>query len=532
MTTLSLHLNNVHHLSNLSLDLPLTNGITCLAGANGMGKSTVLSCLSQCIRQSALDNFAPYAAADSTVSISCKNVTLGWHYDEATAKWLPDNDGQGKENMLRGFFEGSLFYGTRFQDAPWRVIKETTKFKELDVTEADEFIKDNLSEILYQDSNHFRNLIRVRNMNIARAHGLKTTPYFDVHQGVRVSQYAMSSGECMLLGLLNFIYNFYVRRLNVMRSKKVLLDDQELIIIDELEVALHPSAISRLYKFIKKLTDRYPSLSVIISTHSPVLLRNVPPERIVMLKDYNQQSRTVRVISPCFPNYAVRNVNSGMDKPDFILLVEDWRAYEFVRETLRRNSIADHSEFQVLPAGGWQNVLTLHEQLKDQRSFGSGTRVYSILDGDVAQELDKQDDAGNIEKMGNVPASLRTEVLLLPIPSLEKYLREHVLLSPDYPLIEELDRQVFRIRHLQEILNELSTGQRSEFIENKNGKDFYDFLYGTVKRQNEFRDSEISFTSALCRAIYDFSDREDRADLKELKEALNQKLLEQLGKSV
>lgn len=50
MSNLKLEINQIKNINNAILEFPIERGIYCLAGSNGCGKSTVMSCL--CILRS------------------------------------------------------------------------------------------------------------------------------------------------------------------------------------------------------------------------------------------------------------------------------------------------------------------------------------------------------------------------------------------------------------------------------------------------------------------------------------------------
>lgn len=99
-----------------------------------------------------------------------------------------------------------------------------------DIADADDYVKENLSFILHGNYDYYQNLKRIRNKNIAKDLGLKNTPYFiQVRNGRLISQYRMSSGECLLISLLHFIYNALIRR-------SLPLDKPILMLVDEIEL--------------------------------------------------------------------------------------------------------------------------------------------------------------------------------------------------------------------------------------------------------------------------------------------------------
>ena len=44
----------------------------------------------------------------------------------------------------------------------------------------------------------------------------------------------------------------------------------------------------------------------------------------------------------------------------------------------------------ILPVGGWSNVLNLQHELYIHSTFGAGTKIFSILDGDIQKEVGQQ----------------------------------------------------------------------------------------------------------------------------------------------
>ena len=76
MNELTLELSHIRNISNGKLTLPICKGIYCLAGRNGTGKSTIMSCLAQSIYASSLNilDTADYNE-DSYVKFSYNNHT-------------------------------------------------------------------------------------------------------------------------------------------------------------------------------------------------------------------------------------------------------------------------------------------------------------------------------------------------------------------------------------------------------------------------------------------------------------------------
>lgn len=95
--------------------IPVEKGIYCLAGTNGCGKSTVLSCVAQAVFSSSLQNLSELDYGT--------NSKVEFEYNGHLTTWENKNNAWStnckKLNRIHfnGIYEGSLFYGTRFDDS-------------------------------------------------------------------------------------------------------------------------------------------------------------------------------------------------------------------------------------------------------------------------------------------------------------------------------------------------------------------------------------------------------------------------------
>ena len=96
------------------------------------------------------------------------------------------------------------------------------------------------------DKSYYKGLMKIKNRATATKYKFKGIPYFSNYNGHLVSQFRMSSGESMLISLIDFINNLIVKA----KSKP---QDRFLFLIDEVELALHPGAIDRLIIFLEGL---------------------------------------------------------------------------------------------------------------------------------------------------------------------------------------------------------------------------------------------------------------------------------------
>lgn len=469
MSNLKVEINQIKNINNCTLEFPIEPGIYCLAGSNGCGKSTVMSCLAQSVFSSSLNRLRNEDfSKDSYIKFSYGTQQTVWSYNFSEHTWNSDIPKQSRIHF-NGMYEGSLFYGTRFDDSV--IIDELVRAGMISlssIVDADNYVKEKLSFILHGDLLHYQTLKRVRNKRIANQVHLKNIPYFQVFKNNLVSQYRMSSGECLLISLLHFIYNALIRR-SLPSNQPILM------LIDEIELALHPVAISRLIDLLYEIIAEHGNLTVILTSHSPEVIHKINPNNLFVI-EYTL-NKNFEIINPCYPSYAIRDVYIH-DGFDYIILVEDFLAKCIVDTVIKRTGLNSSRLINILPIGGWENVLKFQYEANITNTFGVGTKVFSILDGDIQNKVGK--------------AYKSFTKLFLPIGSIEKYILK-VITDPNYSQIKkEINDQFFYIESLDSIL--------ADYYKNgdNNGKHLYQKLRSNLEKRHI---SEDAFIKDLCPII-------------------------------
>lgn len=472
MATLNININNIKNITSANIEFPFDNGIYAIVGENGCGKSTIMLCLSQLIMPKQLNRLSHSDLKDgSFVDFRLDGNNTKWIYNPSN-KWSIE----GENLNFEGLYEGSLFYGTRFEDSTYvEKLINNHKIKRRHITDADEYVKEKMSYILHGNLDHYRTLKRTKHIGISeKILKLRNIPYFITVNNSLVSQYRMSSGECLLVSLLHFLYNSIVRR--------TLPEEQKaLVLIDELELALHPIAVLRLMDFLKELVKEHSNLVVYLSTHSPEVIRTIPPRDLFKIKN---DSGTVSVETNCYPSYLIRDLYSTVS-PDFLLLVEDKLAQIVVERILSKYALRKTKLIHCIPVGGWQNVLKLHKELYSKKILGTNTTIVSILDGDIAKDLNKEQ-----KKMPH---------LFLPIPSVEKFLYEVIKENKKTELKHIINDKYFTVQSLEEIVSKYNKGTMDGRLSDSN-KNFYKML---ISELESFGTKEDVFISGLCDDIID-----------------------------
>lgn len=428
MDVIGLKIKNIKNIKEADIELPFETGLYGLVGINGCGKSTLLLTLAELISSHYLGTLNK-GDFDKTSSVT--------YVVEGVENTIKPNDKDKWPYMnktlfprFNGMYEGSLFYGTRFENSA--IIDNLVKsgrIKADDIVDADDYVIEKLSYILKGEKNHYKSLKRVRNKHITEKLGLSNTPYFIEVNDNLISQYRMSSGECLLISLLHFIYNALERR-SLPADKKIL------VLIDEIELALHPSAVDRLLELFNELLKEHNNLIVILSSHSPEVIRKIEPSKLYKMSNDNG---LVTIESKCYPSYLIRDLYS-QNGFDFILLVEDDLARVIVEKVLFKNSdLTKRKLVNVVPVGGWENVLKLHRELLVNNVLGLNTKIYSILDGDVTTIPDE---------LAYLPH------LKLPVASVEKFIFKNVVENKNKSIYDLLSDKYFTVKSLSELVAE------------------------------------------------------------------------------
>lgn len=449
---LDIKIKGIRNIDEANLILPFMNGIYTFVGANGSGKSTILQCIAQLVAPTkGLKKLAMYDIGEkASIEFKLGEKQFNWTFDHSRSLWKYS----GEILRFNGLYEGSLFYGTRFEDSTKieQLILDN-KISEQDITDADDEVKDKMSYILHGDYNHYRSLKRIRNRRIAETLGVTNRPYFIAVRGGLISQYKMSSGECLLVSLLHFLHNSIVRR-------SLPVEEEVLVLIDELELALHPSAISRLLEYLSELVEFHANLIIYLSSHSPEVIRSVPPRFLFRVENI---SGKVSVEDNCYPSYLIRDLYSSVS-PDYLLLVEDRLAQFFVESILAQENLRASKLIHCVPVGGWQNVLSLHNELYTKKVLGVSANILSILDGDVESEL-----TNHHKKFPH---------LFLPVPSVEKFMYK-IAMEGLYPKIKrQVNDTFFIVKSLDGIVSEYNRDPERK----RGNKSFYKYITSELQK--------------------------------------------------
>lgn len=162
--------------------------------------------------------------------------------------------------------------------------------------------------------------------------------------------------------------------------------EYSLILLDEPEVSLHPSAQKRVQEFL--LTEiRKKKHQIIISSHSPAIVKDLPKEAIKLFTTnkegyfHIQENIDYRLAFFELEDYAIEKK---------IIICEDIDAKKLIERTLRFLNISD--QFIVNFAHGGADTLLMHTIPMYAINEEMKNNVFFILDGDKECQRENPDD--------------------------------------------------------------------------------------------------------------------------------------------
>lgn len=462
---LNMTINKIKSIGNLEIDLPIEKGLYAITGQNGSGKSTVVTCASSVFFNMRMNDYFGVTDEDAYIDFKLNGATRAWRKNEK-GSWIKHSNG----NMfLKGFYEGSIIFGTRFRNTSYHLLRKLDRIEGSKLKPADDFIRENLGKILHNNNDFYEKLFKINNSEAGDDIQFSGDIFYYEKEGRRVSQFHMSTGENLLISVLNSI--------NLRNNDRASLSKPCILFLDEIELALHPSSLKRLVAFLKEMSTKY-NYAIYFSTHSIELIGSISPENIFFLERHTDGS--VEILNPCYPAYATRILydHSGYD---YIFLVEDDLAKEIINRLLRENGLLSSKLVHVLPCGGYTNVIELAKEVVNSNLIGKNSSISIILDGDV-----KSDSQTYIAKHGihnNIPLTY------LPIESLEKYLKSKLYDQVDHKLFRQLNDFIFHQLSLTEIVD----GYRNDVdvTKDNNGKKLYKRIDDELRNRGKSRNDLI-----------------------------------------
>jgi len=370
----AIEINNIRNISHLRFEIP-NPGVHLLTGANGSGKTTLLTCLQRiCDSYAFQKNFRTsegnqFDNFNGTIKFLKEDKAVTYRYKNS--KWAPTPKKESHLLSDFGFNDAHLISSTGK-----RFYIQEKELKTSRIQHVDDFIKKNLNKIF--ETQKFDNLGKIKLEGKGKADIRDNFGYVipinpsDTNRKYYFTEKNFSLGEITVLNTLHQLLN---------------VKANSLILVDEIELALHPKAQIKLYDILKEQADKK-RLTVIISTHSSTLIKYA--KNIINLRKNNNGS--VEVISECYPALALREISVFDDiMPDYVIYTEDEVACYLAKYLVDRYMYEKQFSYsplvKVLPVANWQDTLKLTIE-SSPYILPERTNVCCLLDLDAKKSLE------------------------------------------------------------------------------------------------------------------------------------------------
>ncbi len=348
----------------MTYNLPDKPGVYLLTGANGTGKTTLLVALN---RLGDKLSFKEHFYSDEHKSSASIAYNIGKDvvtYRKRNQRWSPRPKSRSK--LLEEYKYHHTYYLTATGLRLYQ--QEKLNLSRNDHHQTSEDIKNALNNIFNTDKFNNLEYIKVspkkgRQKILHRKNKLYVLKN---SYNKQYSELSFSLGERMALNALDFIEG---------------IQQGGMLLIDEVELALHPLAQVRFYNYLEGIA-KSKDLVVIVSTHSTSLIKSGKNLHYLENKDGN-----IQVLYDVKPAYVLKDLSVESDNcPDYIFFVEDEMARVYLTEvlkSLRSMDLVSCSPYvKILPVGGYRQVLELMKHFYGLPPF-SRKNVHSFLDEDV-----------------------------------------------------------------------------------------------------------------------------------------------------
>lgn len=366
-------IENLRSISSLTFDVPV-GGIHVLAGCNGCGKTSLFTALNRICNKNAFNGImlgrkVGMDKFSNTKITYSENASSIW-YSRTNRGWEPHPRG-AKPNTLFPFTDTVFITTSGFRFFEPVTDQFYKRGGHVVYSDAPQEIKEGLNSVFA--TNKFDNLkyVTIKNMHGRQRQLHRENIMYVIKNGNDVySEMNFCLGERLVLNTLDFAQG---------------IPDNILLLIDEIELALHPVAQVRFYNYIKSLTQSK-SLTCILSTHSASLIK-VAKSRLFL----ENQGGSVSVIKDCEPSYILKDISIEPDnRPDYLFLVEDIMAWRYLNEVLRyyqrtedRNKI-----IRIVYVGCYDHVVQLAEEFYTTPPFERRS-IQAFPDVDMQQVWDE-----------------------------------------------------------------------------------------------------------------------------------------------
>lgn len=362
----SIKIENIHGWEGQELSFKFP--VVAIVGENGIGKSTYLKAAICAYKNKIGKDFYPSNMFLKTPwdAHGLDGATITYKVREGTAtrqlRWRKTNDWGFSPKQKKP--KRNVYFLDISRTLPLDATAGYAKIAKMASGEAGnrtELNEDSLHALSYVlGQNYTRARFTATNVNSGREVGLLTK------SGGEISQFHQGAGEDAMMDMFKLLQS---------------IPQYSLLVIDEVENSLHPQAQRRFIKYLLKLS-RSKKLQIILSTHSPFVLEELPDVARVMLTRLCDRKEILYNVSPKFALSTIDEVNH----PELYVYLEDDEAVTLFWEILKQEQ-TKYPEYcakiMAYPVGSCSVVGTLGTLGRTNRL---PNKCIAVVDGDKKVE--------------------------------------------------------------------------------------------------------------------------------------------------
>lgn len=372
-------IENIKNIHSMCFEIPRP-GLHIITGTNGSGKTTLFTCISRICNNNAYRLGFPSKTSDS---FDLFPGTITYQYDDESVTYSRRSNGEWRPNVKNSTVLESFRYP--------KIINITTKDKRIFSQEViiprrrdtDTWLNQQLNTIF--DTNKFTSMVKITTGDLRRGRGTEQDRRRNIAYAIPLSNGSyyternFSFGEIVLINMLFDIQN---------------APNGSLLLIDELELAIHPSSQIRLIQCLKNLSEER-GLTILISTHSASIIKS--QKNVIFLE--RKDDGNVEVIYSCPPAKAIGAIGMREDtNPDIVVLVEDSMAKSLFHALKQKytslQNETSYLDIRILEIGGFSNVVHFFIETNNY-IFYDNVYVSAFMDKDVETDIIPYPQYGN-----------------------------------------------------------------------------------------------------------------------------------------
>jgi predicted ATPase len=377
----SLTVTNLYCLADSTMTF--SGGINAIVGGNGVGKSTLVAAIAQLLASDPNSTEEGYSARLSGSTIQ------GTAFNDGTELHLTVN-GSG--------FEQRVLVGDQFNGEFRWLDPSTLASRCLHQIHTDQNFDDLLEPLAplqlgAEDLKVATYLVgksysRILIYEISDYGGFDRFPYFRAASaGITYGSEGMGRGELSLLLAYWTLHD---------------MPKNSILILEEPETHVSPKSQDSLMNIVAKFSDEM-GMWVIVTTHSPTVIRRIPREHINLLA---RGTEPTSLISRATKLDIALLLGGGVAYRG-VILVEDEFAKDFVLALFEKLDAEMVRQPEVIAAGSVTNITQLLRTMPRTRSW---LTIIGLYDGDQRDEIDNQ---GLKWPFGFLPGDVSPEHLLM-----------------------------------------------------------------------------------------------------------------------